>query len=417
MRVLFTTTNWKGAYFCMIPLGWALTAAGHEVRVLCAPSQAPAISAAGLVPVPALKDIDMMVFERMARHAAVRSGAEPAGDGLPLLHPLTGRPLAHPDEYDAEEHGRAFLRACEQIHRHNQDAAVALARSRPPALVVHDLMSLEGPLAARVAGVPAVYHSPGMFGALETGLEDTHGAFARHGLGEWKPTQVSHFIDPTPPALQPDAGPACRMPVRYLPYNGPGQPPRWTWSRPPRPRVCLLWSNSALEIYGPAVPALRHTVDAVTARGAELVLTASAEQVDALGELPDGVRVLRHFPVNLLLGTCDALIHQGSVNPMMTAATAGVPQLMLPFTDDQTEMSRRFGRAGSSLALPGPTARRDEVEEAVTRLLDEGALREAAHRIRAGAERRPPVSALVGPLERLARGHDVRPASRSEQKR
>ncbi|MFI6346453.1 nucleotide disphospho-sugar-binding domain-containing protein [Streptomyces sp. NPDC050560] len=401
MRVLFTTTNWKGAYFCMVPLGWALNAAGHEVRVLCAPSQADAVRSAGLAPVPALGDIDMMVFERMARHAEAR-----ADDGLPVLHPVTGRPLASPDEYDAEVEGAAFLRECEDITRSNRDAAVACARAVRPDLVVHDLMSLEGPLAARVTGVPAVYHSPGMFGAYETGLDDTVGSFAHHGVAPWEPSQVSHFIDPTPRSLAQDAGDAVRLCSGYVPYNGPGEVAPWMWERPARRRVCLLWSNSALEIYGPSMPALRHVVQAVRAHGAELLLTASARQVAVLGELPDGVRVLRQCPVNLLLDSCDALIHQGSVNPMMAGAVAGLPQLMLPLTDDQSEMSRRYEKAGAGLRVPGLTARYDAVHRAVGRLLGDDALRSAARTVRDDGARRPRVCALVAPLERLARGDD-----------
>ncbi|MFE3323233.1 nucleotide disphospho-sugar-binding domain-containing protein [Streptomyces sp. NPDC059176] len=402
MRVLFTTTNWKGAYFCMVPLGWALSAAGHEVRVLCALSQAAAVRCAGLDPVPALKDIDMMVFERMARHAEARPE-----DELPLLHPLTGQPLASADEYNAERHGAAFLREFEDITRYNRDAAVRCARALRPSLVVHDLMSLEGPLAARVLGVPAVYHSPGMFGAYETGLDDAVGSFARHGVAQWKRTQVSHFIDPTPRVLAPDAGDAVRLGSCYIPYNGPGEIAPWMWRRPERKRVCLLWSNSALEIYGPAMPTLSHVVDAVAAHGAELWLTASSRQVDILGELPSGVRVLRQCPVSLLLDTCDALIHQGSVNPMMAGAVAGLPQLMLPLTDDTREMSKRYAAAGAGLRVPGLAARYDDVHDAVGRLLDDDALRAAALRVRSSGAQRPPVSALVAPLTRLARGEDA----------
>ena len=74
MRVLFTTSNWAGHWFCLVPLGWALQAAGHEVRVTCAPAQAAAIGQAGLTPVPVTADADMMVVGRMTHFVAAVLG-------------------------------------------------------------------------------------------------------------------------------------------------------------------------------------------------------------------------------------------------------------------------------------------------------------------------------------------------------
>jgi hypothetical protein len=370
---------------------------------MCAPSQAEAINKAGLVTVPILEDIDMMRFERLARYAAAVNSPGEVTDGLPLLHPITGRPVTDLREYDVEANMAAFWAECGRTNDRNRDAAVAFARAWPPSLVVHDLMSLEGVLAARATGVPAVYHSPGMFGARETGLDDTTGAFARHGLPAWDRSHVEYVIDPTPPDLAPEMDGALRIPVRHVPYNGPGALEPWMLERPARPRVCLLWSNSVLQIFGPHVPSLRHVIDSVTARGAELVLTASPEQVGALGELPGSVRVLSDFPVHLLLETSDAIVHQGAGNAIMNGAVAGLPQLMLATTDDQLEMGKRYAKAGASVWLPGLTAAYEQVDEAVARLLGDPGMRTAARRIRSGIATRPPAAALVEPLERLAR--------------
>ena len=97
----------------------------------------------------------------------------------------------------------------------------------------------------------------------------------------------------------------------------------------------------------------------------------------------------------------DAVIHQGSVNPMMTAA--GLPQLVLGLADDQVEMGRRFALGGSAVSLPGLTADRSRIREAVATLLTDDRLRDAAKRIQAEALTRPSVTHLVPLLERLAR--------------
>ncbi|KMS77313.1 hypothetical protein ACM01_01395 [Streptomyces viridochromogenes] len=401
MRVLVTATNWKGIYFCMVPLGWALQAAGHEVRVLCAPDQTTAISQAGLTPVPVLEGFEMMSVERMARFAAALRDPVHAGP-VPAVHPVTGVPVDHlGGDYDVEADERAFRARYDRTMGANCDAAVAFVRRWTPDLVVHDLMTLEGIVAARACGVPSVYHSPGMFGARETGLHDPTGAFARHGLPEWDRSQIDYMIDPTPAVVAPDAGRALRLPVRYVPYNGPGEVPLWLLEPPARPRAVLIWGNSASGIFGTGVPALRHTVDAVAAHGAELVLTAAPDQVRALGDLPASVRVLADFPLRLLLATSEAVIHQGSVNPMMTAA--GLPQLVLGLADDQVEMGRRFALGGSAISLPGLTATEPQIRQAVARLLTDARLRDAAGRIRAEGETRPTLARLVPLLERLAR--------------
>ncbi|MEV5374503.1 nucleotide disphospho-sugar-binding domain-containing protein [Streptomyces nondiastaticus] len=400
MRVLFTATNWKGIYFCMVPLGWALQAAGHEVRVACAPAQAPAIAQAGLIPAPVLEGFELMQVERMSRYAAaVRSPAD--FEAMRPVHPETGRPVADYDEYDVAAHEDDFARRYRDTLGRNCDAAVEFAGAWRPDLVVHDLMTPEGVLAAQVTGVPAVYHSPGMFGSTETALHDPTGAFARHGVHGWDRSRIGYVIDPSPDMMVPDMGTALRLPVRYVPYNGPGAMEPWLLERPGRPRIGLLWGNSASGIFGTSVPALRHAIDAVVAAGAELVLTAAPEQVAALGPLPDSVRVLRDQPLHLLLEHCTALIHQGSVNPMMTAA--GLPQLILALTDDQIEMGRRFATAGSALLLPGLGATEEGVRADVARLLTDSALRTAAQRVRASVESHPTAAALVPSLERLAR--------------
>jgi len=409
MRVLFTTTSWRGSYFCLVPLAWALQAAGHEVRLACSPEQSEPIRHAGLVPVPSLEALDIMRMERMARYAQA-CAAPNAPASPPVLHPLTGRPVRDLAEFDVAGESPAFWEECRKIFGRNTDAAVCLVENWRPALVVHDLMSPEGALAARVAGVPSVYHSPGMFGTAEEGEEagteltpdDPGGACQRHGIEPWDRSQIEYALDPSPAAVAPPFGSALRIPVRYVPYNGPGAMPMWTLERPTRPRVCLIWGNSATAIFGPRVPALRHAVDAVLALGAELLLTAGREQVAGLGPLPPTVRVLENFPLHLLLGGCDLVIHQGSVNGLMTAAAAGLPQLALGLTDDQQIIGERFARTGAGRVLPGLSAGRAEIEQTIRALLADPRFRAAARETAAGMAASPAPADLVPLLERLA---------------
>ncbi|WP_329580400.1 DUF1205 domain-containing protein [Kitasatospora sp. NBC_01250] len=407
MRILFTTSNWAGHYFCMVPLGWALQAAGHEVRVVCSQDQAGTIGRAGLVPVPVLESLDMMYMSRLNLYARVAEG-QVRLPGLPL-HPGTGQRVTHLDEFDvataqkafSQEYGKSVLAGYEQTAR--------FARSWRPHLVCHDVLAETGALVARDAGVPSVYVAPGLFGTvdeelgLDLGLLDLVNNLSRPGVEPWGREQISHVIDPSPGSVIPPLGSATRLPMRYVPYNGPGPLPEWAHSPRDRPRVCVVWGRSATGIYGPDVPSLREAVSAALRGGAEVVLTASAEQVRALGGLPDEVRVLQDFPLDLLLSSSDALIHHGSDNCLMNGAIAGVPQLALALASDQITFSRRLARTGSVIALEGLSATAAQVMSAVDALLEDPGHAGAALALRAEMRDAPPPSALVPTLEALVR--------------
>ncbi|MEV5374505.1 nucleotide disphospho-sugar-binding domain-containing protein [Streptomyces nondiastaticus] len=407
MRALFTVSDWGGHYYCMVPLGWALQAAGHEVRVACPPAQATAVSNAGLTPVPVLDGPDMTYCTRLIRYQEHVDGTS-ALPGPPL-HPVTGRPVADIGEFAIAEETAGFWRDAGQRIMRSYDAAVELGRSWRPDLVLHDLMAPEGALIARLADVPSLYHSAGLFGAaetepvLETGLEDPTESFARHGAAPWSRDQIEYVIDPSPRQSPPPHGDALPIPVRPVPYNGVGSVPDWLLEPPAGRRICVLWGYSATAMYGPRVPALRQAVEAAVATGAEVILTASPEQVAHLGDLPGSVRVLTGLPVQLLLPTCDAVIHHGGAGTVMNAFAAGVPQLCLTLSIDRPVYRERISRTGAALALSALSSAPEAIHEGVTAVLEDSRYRQAATAVSAGLAEQPAPAALVAGLEALAR--------------
>src|SRR5215212_1894370 len=227
MRVLFTVSGWPAHWFPMVPLGWALQAAGHEVRVACPPGQAASIAPAGLAPVPVLGDLDMAFQSRFANLWAARAGQWPYA--WPPLHPVTGDPVDMSTVDFEEIAGQAKRRVAVESKR-GFDAAVAYARQWRPDLVLHDRLSAEGLLAARVHGVPAVSCLWGPVGTAETEPQlypipvDYTNAFGRYGVPALAAASMTHVLDPCPPSLAPPIA-GTRLPVRYVPYNGPGAVP------------------------------------------------------------------------------------------------------------------------------------------------------------------------------------------------
>lgn len=400
MRVMFTVSAWRGHWFPLVPLGWALQASGHEVRVVCAPSQAADVGAAGLTAVPVLAEVDMAFLARLQNVWNAQDGSWPYR-GLPP-HPVTGRPMASLGEFSFADFGREAGARLSTPTERSFDAAVEFARAWSPDLVVHELLSMEGLLAARVLKVPSVLQLWGPVGTEEDepGLrvrpEDPTGAFRRHGAGEFTPDMIERVLDPCPEVLRPRTS-AERLAVRYVPYNGPGGVPMGLPDRGDRPRVCVVWGNST-RLVGPQAFRLPEVVEAVAGLGAEVVLTASAADVAALGALPAGVHVLEHCPLHLLLPSCDAVVHHGGAGTTMTAAASGLPQLAMACAMDQFLNSRRVAASGAGIALPAHAADVAGVRDAVGRLLREPGHRTAARRMREEMLRMPAPSLVADAL-------------------
>ncbi len=411
MRVLFSVSPWPTHYMAMVPLGWALQAAGHDVRVMCAPSQVGPVGGAGLTPVPILEGMDVLVQNRFHNlHAALR------GDWpypwLPL-DPLTGEELRGLDAFDVAGYHRGARAGFAEAARRSAERAIGFARAFAPHLVVHDPVGLEGTLAARLLGVPAVLFLWGPVGTREpAGLrvfsEDLGGVFARYGAGEPDPDTVPYVVDPCPASLAPPTG-ACRLPVRYVPYNGPGAQPPWVLRRPDRPRVCVSWSTALSAACGPhslRLPQMcirdrPQIVRGLAGLDVEVVLTATRADLSALGELPPDVRVLERFPLHLLLPTVDAVVHHGGAGSTMTAIAAGVPQLALTFAAEQTANGQRVAAAGAGRQLFGHEATPEAIGTAVGELIGKPVYRERATVLRDELRRRPTPAQLAVVLAEL----------------
>ncbi|WP_399930730.1 nucleotide disphospho-sugar-binding domain-containing protein [Streptomyces kanamyceticus] len=407
MRVLFVVSDWPAHYAPMIPLGWAFQAAGHDVRVVCTPAQCGPVSDAGLTPVPLLGGPDMVTQARLLYFWQAKAGDRPY-PGLPL-HPDTGEELGSLDEFDFGDWMKANKREIATAVKGNFEGTVDFARSWGADLVVHDPLAVEGLLAAKVTGVPAVLHAWGPVGIdeedplLRLMPPDPAGFFPRHGVGELGPNLVDHVIDPCPEGLRPPTR-AARLPVRYVPYNGPGEMPAWALEPPARPRVCVIWGGSLTRMFGPRSFVVPEVVRALGGLDVDVVLTGTPEDTTALGELPANTRAFERLPLRFLLPGSSAVVHHGGAGCTMTAVAAGVPQLALTFAAEQQANGARVAAAGAGLQLRGDLADAGRIRAWVRRLLDEPSFRTAAGRLREQNLARPTPARLVRTLERLAAG-------------
>lgn len=406
MRVMFTVSSQATHYSAMVPLGWALQAAGHEVRVLCTPDQTAAVGRTGLLPVPVLDGMKVITRLRLQAHREAVEGKRPYP--WPPPHPLTGEPLGDLADFDAAGFQNDIAPVLAERAARGFDAAVAFARAWRPDLVLHDPGSLEGLLAARVTGVPAALCLWGPVGTREPDHmrilpTDHSGSFPRHGLAEFDPEMIERVLDPCPPSLAPPTT-AERVRFGYVPFNGTAPVPRWAIEPPApgRPRVCVTWSTALTATAGPGSYLLPAVLRAVDGLGCEVIVLATAADAAALGPVPDGVRVAENAPLRAVLPGASAVIHHGGSGSAMTALWAGVPQLTTTFASEQAATGGRVAAAGAGRHLPGHEAGPDALRAALHDLLTDTAYRDAAAGLRKEMLAQPTPAQLVGTLENIA---------------
>lgn len=391
MRVLFVTWSVSGHFKPLVPIAWALRAAGHEVLVASHPSFMGAITETGLPGLPVGPDVDVQAEIRKNITAGSRQEETDAERAARQQRSRALRPMVHSAEAMAGD-------------------LLGHARAWRPDLVVYEPLAFAAPLVARALGIPAVRHIWAVdFTAGMPAIERDHlgELFDRYGV-DTIGAVGDLTLDPCPPSLQVDDELPRRL-VRCIPYNGPAVLPAWLRARPERRRVCVTWGNSAVEV-GPADTFMApQVVAALGGIDAEVVVAANAAQRDRFTDVPGNVVHIGPVPLSMLLPTCAAVVHPAGGGTVMTAVTAGTPQLTVPFMPDTSLNARHVAAAGAGLNVWGEELTRDpgaaarDLADAVERLLDDPSFAEASAVLRDEALRMPAPAAVVPALERLPR--------------
>ncbi|MER6912292.1 activator-dependent family glycosyltransferase [Streptomyces sp. NPDC000594] len=421
MRILLTSFAHNTHYYNLVPLGWALRAAGHEVRVASQPSLTDTITGSGLTAVPVGDDTAIIELITEIGDDIVRYQ-----QGLDFV-----------DTRDAPkswEHalGQQTIMSALCFAPLNGDSTiddmVALARSWRPDLVLWEPFTYAGPIAAHAVGAAharllwgpdVVLNARRQFTGLlaQRPAEEREDPIAewltwtleRHGLtatedvveelitGQWT-------IDPSAPSQRLPV-PGEVVPMRYVPYNGPSVLPDWLAEPPTRPRVCLTLGVSTRETYGGDDVPFHELLAGLADLDAEIVATLDTAQLPEAAGLPANVRVVDFVPLDALLPSCAAIVHHGGAGTCFTATLHGVPQIVVASLWDAPLKARQLAEAGAGIELAPGSLGVDTLRDAIAQVLESPGAAERARRLGEEMRAAPTPAALVPRLEQLTSVH------------
>ncbi|GAA3269336.1 glycosyltransferase [Dactylosporangium vinaceum] len=387
--MLFLPWSQPTHYMPMVPLAWALRAAGHDVRVAAQEHTAEAVRRSGLTVRTIGAGYDYLegfqrLHEEALRHQRENPGRAKTLDQRGDMPPEQRRKLM-------EARSAPFVKTAEAM----APDLVALVEDWRPDLVIANPFAMAAPVAATVAKAPLITHLTGPAFERKMGLFPMSGATPDVWPGDLRRLYDEHgvepvaeladaVVDPCPQSLQ-FPGIPNRRPIRFVPYNGPGPAPAWI-DAPATRRVCLTWGTTTTGLAGTdgfLVPRILSALEAVD--DLEIVVAVTAADRALLPGLPQRVRVVEGLPLHLLLPSCSLVIHQGGSGTALTAAACGVPQLMVAGMPDQVVTANMVVKAGAGVSLESV----DAIAEATRAVLGDAALRSGARDLRAEIDRQP----------------------------
>ncbi|MEW2508671.1 nucleotide disphospho-sugar-binding domain-containing protein [Streptomyces sp. NPDC046870] len=379
MRILVSTGPSYGLYCPVVPLAWALRAAGHEVLVAAPETLAPMANGSGLSFMPTYGPMHMREV---------------------MAHDREGNPIAFAREEPQmlEQAGRGFGR----LAARTLPGLLDVAEKWKPDVILAEPHTYAAGVVAQVKGIPWIEHGVGLgyFREMDkSGADELTPELAELGLGALPEPDLA--LEPCPASLLPSGG-AHGVPMRYVQYDPPATVPSWVFDERTRPRLLLTLGTVAPAAGGARV--LRDLVNALPALGVELLVAVADDVVPELGPLPDAVLAAGFLPLASVLPSCDLVVHHCGGGSTMAAILAGLPQLLVPqpIVAEQYDSARRVTAYGSARQLVEQPIDPDAVVENCRALLEDDSYRVKARALRAEVAAMPSPAAVVPLIENLA---------------
>jgi UDP:flavonoid glycosyltransferase YjiC (YdhE family) len=381
MKILLTGSCSDGIVLPMTPFAWALRTAGHEVLISGPPNMRPQVTGAGLPFAPYREPVtfpDLLRKDRDGRAQTMPAGGE---------HEL----LAHI--------GRGYGR----LAGRTLDEALALTDAWRPDVVVGDPQGLVAGLVAGARELPWVRLGFSM--GSPPVLDDSARAevapdLERLGLPALPDPALT--LDVCPPSVRrPEQTDVTGM--RYVPYNGTAVLPDWLLAPRRKPRV-LLTLGTQVPLRG-GLGMMGQLMKTLTAElGLEVVVAIDDTAAEELRPVPEGVVAVGRISLNMVLPTCDLIVHHSGSGTTMTSLVAGVPQMIVPVIAETWDYARRLDAFGVARRLTPQEADPDAVVAQCRPLLEDSSYRERAALLRDEIAALPSPGDLARSLPELIAG-------------
>lgn len=459
MRVAFVVWPASAHVYPMVPLAWALKAAGHEVCVASHPAIAGEVASMGLTPVSVCAADSMPALMGPGRpYVAERAD-------LARITAALGLDSDDPDREHWDVLTQYYVPSMWDFLPYRGDAGsempamdglVSFFRTWQPDLVLWDPTVPGAAVAARVCGAaqarwwttPDVFcrgmdivaeanSRPGSLPVDDPVAETVRPMADRYGVevdtellvGQWT-------VNPQPRAVGPAVS-ARTLPMRWIPHARQEVVPEWLYPVPDRPRVAVslgLSERSFMADGWAHIPAL---LEAVSVLDIEVVATLNDMQLSQVSKIPDNVRVVDFVPLDQLMATCDVLIHHGGMGTVMSAVANGARQIVVDFVGHEITATPGSGeKLGRSRYSLGPALARYvtdsgaglvmdvsepdalQMREQILRVLTDPAFQQGTDQLRKDLLSTPTPSEFVPTLERLTDQHrhpETRAATRGAE--
>lgn len=385
MRVLFTTMPGEGHLNPLVPLAHALTAAGHEVAVACAPSFCPKVEARGLRAFP------------MGLDWAIGSGKW--DERWPELRVLP------------KEHFNTFVMSrifAGDVAEQALPDLFAIAGAWSPDVIVRETNEFGGWLAAETLGLPHASIEVALFAFSLEYAGPVAASLARILDRAGQPADdvsarlFAHLhLSFVPPSFQDPAAPLpatahALRPLLLDPLPAE-QAPAWLATLPDRPTIYLTGGTGGdrTGFFETCIAGVRELdVNLIATIGRRLDPAQFAPQ-------PANVHLIQYISQALLLPHCAVVVTHGGFSSVLGALACGVPLVILPMGADQPVNARRAAALGAAIVLEADQRTPEAIRAAVLAVLDDPRYRQRAREVQAEIEALPGPERGVELLEQL----------------
>ncbi|GLU50039.1 nucleotide disphospho-sugar-binding domain-containing protein [Nocardiopsis ansamitocini] len=422
MRILIATYADRSYFFSMVPLAWALRAAGHEVRVASQPELTDAAASTGLTVLPVGED---HMSRKLLHSPATQQYQDYQESAFNLAED-------RPEELTWDRLKKAQLRFVvwwwKVINEPMLKELVAFCREWRPDLVIWEPMTFAGAVAAEACGAAHARFlwSYDLVGQNRRNYLEAMAEQPAHEhadpLREWLTSRAERYdvpfsedlirgqfsIGPIPASLR--AGEPVveeKVGVRHVPYEGATVLPGWLRTPLEQRRVLVDWR--ALRAGDPerSEAVLREVLAGAIGLDAEVLLVLPPADRETLPPFPDRVRVIEEGISHIVLPTCSAVVHPGGFDTYCTSLLHGVPQVIVPEPDlfDATPLASALADASAGSVLPWAGCTAGGVRERLDEVLGSAEIAAGVRRLQQEVLAMPTPDLLVAELERLTVKH------------